>query len=715
MSVDAYRYMVTDPFRRIANRISWQRTAGELMSKRWMDAIASVVLLIVVIVFFAINNPGIYSAAGTLQISMVLAEYGLLALAMTIALVGGGIDLSVGSVMAVSNAVCIIAMTVYGVPVIAAIGIALLAGLICGAINGILISYVKTRPFITTLVTLLLFHSVALWLDNRFTSEVRSVLYRDTTWTVLQEGRLLGFPMQFWLFVVIAIVMQVVLTRSKFGWRLTAVGSARTAARRAGMSLERIGLMSYILSGMLAALAGVFIAIRLQQTSQSTGQGMEFVALTAVIIGGVSLAGGKGTASRAVIGALVVTLLSLGMASMGFDYDTYNVVLAIILVVFAILDLKYNKNRDRALSKIFIAPARMELPPLEDINAEGSVWKPNYALTGAKAVGHGVLDGPEDVVTDEEGRMYCGDRRGWIWRFSGPDFSGREIFARVGGLPLGMVFDKDGNLIVCVGGMGLYSIAPDGTPTALATRTKRSLLRIQDDSAIRLADDLDIAPDGKIYFSDATDRFDGIEYMFDITEARPNGRLLCYDPATGQTTTVVKSIPFPNGVTLSHDGKSLLVNSTNTCSIWRYWLEGPKKGKLEAFATGLPGFLDNINRASDGTYWVAFVGMRSPAFDIALKHADFRRRMVRRVPQEEWLMMGLNTSCVFKINEEGEVLASYWDNTQEDHSVITSMHESDGKLFLGGLTNNRVGVVDIASLDTESRSAERKLAAVGNE
>ncbi|MCW2762433.1 MAG: transporter permease, partial [Marmoricola sp.] len=268
-----------------------------------------------------------------------------------------------------------------------------------------------------------------------------------------------------------------------------------------------------------------------------------------------------------------------------------------------------------------------------------------------------------------------------------------------GGLPLGMAFDNAGNLLVCVGGMGLYSIAPDGTPTALATQTKRSKHRIRDDSAIRLADDLDIAPDGKVYFSDATTRFDGIEYMFDVTEARPNGRILCFDPQTGETTTVVKNIPFPNGVCTAHDGRSILVASTITCSVWRYWLEGPDKGTFVPFLTELPGFPDNINRAEDGTYWMAFCGMRTPAFDLALRDAGWRRRMLKQIPQDEWLMFNMNTSCVFKFDEDGKVLESYWDETQEDHSVITSMREYGGYLFLGGLHNDRVGRIPLQSSD----------------
>jgi ribose transport system permease protein len=276
-----------------------------------------------------------------------------------------------------------------------------------------------------------------------------------------------------------------------------------------------------------------------------------------------------------------------------------------------------------------------------------------------------------------------------------------------------MAFDAQGNLLICVGGMGLYSIAPDGTSKPLATQTKRSWYRIRDDSSIRLADDLDVVPDGRVFFSDASTRFDGIEYMFDVTEARPNGRVLCYDPSTGKTTTVVKNMPFPNGVCTSHDGESILVASTITCSVWRYWVSGPKNGDFEPFLTNLPGFPDNINRASDGTYWMAFAGMRTPAFDLSLRDSGWRRRMLKQIPQDEWLMFNMNTSCVFRFDEDGNILESYWDQTQEDHSVITSMREYDGHLFLGGLHNDRVGRIRLEGSSEPAAQSGRQKATTG--
>ncbi len=138
-------------------------------------------------------------------------------------------------------------------------------------------------------------------------------------------------------------------------------------------------------------------------------------------------------------------------------------------------------------------------------------------------------------------------------RFSGPDFKTREVFAHIGGRPLGMQFDRDENLIVAVAGMGVYGVAPDGRIFKVTDETNRTWYKLNDDSRLRMADDLDIAPDGKIYFSDCTTRYEMTTNTLDILEGRPNGRVVCYDPATKTTRTVINHFYFPNGICVSHD------------------------------------------------------------------------------------------------------------------------------------------------------------------
>ncbi len=113
----------------------------------------------------------------------------------------------------------------------------------------------------------------------------------------------------------------------------------------------------------------------------------------------------------------------------------------------------------------------------------------------------------------------------------------------------------------------------------------------------------------------------------------------------------------------------------------------------------MPGYPDNINRASDGNFWVAMLGMRAPVLDLALRMPGFRRRMARRVAPDRWLYPNLNTGCVIKFDLKGNILQSLWDITAEDHAMITSMRGHRGHLYIGGVYNNRVGKLSIPNAD----------------
>ena len=141
-------------------------------------------------------------------------------------------------------------------------------------------------------------------------------------------------------------------------------------------------------------------------------------------------------------------------------------------------------------------------------------------------------------------------RHGEIIRFFAPDYKRSEVFAHTGGFPLGLAFDRAGNLISCVGAMGLYAISRSGEVTKLSAETKRSWTSIVDDARLRDPNDCDIAPDGRIFFTDSTTRYDAHEWALDSIESRPTGRLLCYDPRTGKTSTILDRYRYANGAVL---------------------------------------------------------------------------------------------------------------------------------------------------------------------
>jgi ribose transport system permease protein len=150
---------------------------------------------------------------------------------------------------------------------------------------------------------------------------------------------------------------------------------------------------------------------------------------------------------------------------------------------------------------------------------------------------------------------------------------------------------------------------------------------------------------------------------------------------------------------VAHDAECVYFAETWACRVSRYWLQGPKAGKVEIVINDLPGYPDNINRASDGTYWLALVGMRTPAYDLAMRHPQFRKRLAKRLPPDEWLYPNINTGCILKFTADGKVLETMWDQGGENHPMISSIREHRGYLYIGGVSNNRIGRLKLDGAD----------------
>ncbi|MEP9362148.1 SMP-30/gluconolactonase/LRE family protein [Nocardioides sp. CN2-186] len=667
---------------------------SDILSRSWVEGAVPLVLAVGLFLLLTITTPGFISSGTQVIMARNIGEIGLIAMGLTVVMLAGGIDLSVGSMVGVANFTALIAFRVWGLTAGVAVLLALAAGLLMGAINGALIAGLKTRPFVTTLVTLMTFRTVVQFAQEGYADKLISQP-QDSTWLLLGIGRIGILPLSFILFLIVLVVVQVLVTRGRWGWRLLAVGASPKSARRNGISPEWAKFQSYVFCGAMCGLAGAFMATRQGNTSSSAGSGLELVALTAVVLGGVSLAGGRGSVVRASLGVAIVAMISQATQLNSLDSSWYVVTLAIALLAFATFDLKFGKYRGTLAQKLSMRPGKANLGELIDVTAPGTPWTINHRLTDAKAIGLGEIEGGEDVAIDRDGNVYCGDRRGWIWRFEGPDHDEGRVFARTGGLPLGLAWDAENNLLCAVGGIGLVRIAPDGTLESLAASIRKTWYKVSDDSLVRAADDLDVAPDGSVYFSDFSSRNQASEYVAEILECRPNGRVLRWDPQRDKVTLAAKNYSFPNGVCTSHDGQSILIAATLLCRVDRLWIAGPRAGQIETVMENLPGYPDNINRASDGNYWLAFAGMRVPAYDVLMRHDTVRRRAFHELAADEWPMPQLNVSCVAKVTESGEVLNTLWDGTLENHGLITSVREHDGCLYIGGLQNNRIGRIQL--------------------
>jgi len=689
----------SDLLTRLRYRYLPDHVVGEILTKRWIDNAIPFLALVIAVAVFGSILPDFFSLTSLSDLGRQVAEFGLIVLGLSIVLMSGGIDLSVSSIFTLSVLFSLIGANVEAWPVPVVLVMVLALGVACGAVNGFLVGYLRLRAFLTTLVTLIIFRSIYDLLFVKMSTAIVAGFSDSPLLLFIGEGTVLGFPFSLLVVLVIAALWHIVLSRMRPGWRLIAVGGARRSAYNAGIKVRRTVFFAYVWSGVLCSLAGFLFAARLGSTGADTGVGLEVAALTAAVLGGNSLGGGRGSVAKAAMGATLVLILTNSLTNFGVSGPINSTILGAVLITAVFVDMRWLRNRHKWLSKVYVSPAYLQLPPPPSALAANSPYALNDRLRSVEIIGLGQIEGPEDVILDREDNLYCGTRHGDIVRFFGPDHRRHEVFAHIGGHPLGMAFDRADNLLVCIGGMGLYQISPQKEVLKLTDETNRSLFSVVDDSRLRLADDLDIAPDGRIYFSEATIRYEQEDWAVDALESRGNGRMICYDPRSGTTRTEIHKLVFANGVCMATDGCSFFFAESWTCSVSRYWFDGPKKGQVERVLSNLPGYPDNINRASDGNYWMALLGMRTPALDLALTMPGFRKRMARRVAPDLWLYPNINTGCVVKFDETGRILESLWDLGGENHPMITSMREHKGYLYLGGVSNNRIGRYKLPDAD----------------
>ena len=316
-------------------------------------------------------------------------------------------------------------------------------------------------------------------------------------------------------------------------------------------------------------------------------------------------------------------------------------------------------------------------------------FKANDRLSLARPVSIDEYDGPEDIAGGKDGFLYASTFSGHIIRIS-QNGSGLSIFADVGGRPLGLEFDSQGNLYVANAPLGLQRISPDGSIETLVSEVNGE--------DISYADDLAVADDGRVFFSDASSKFNpattGGAYdasLLDILEHGGHGRIFEYSPMTQQTSVIMDGLNFANGVAISDDQKYLLVNETGHYRILKYWLEGPNAGTTEVILDNLPGFPDNVNNGLEGKFWIGLVAPRNKLLD-DLSDSPSLRKMVQRLPAFV-RPKAVPSSHVIAINGDGQVLMNLQDSTMK-FPALTGVHETRQSLYLTSLFGNRVGRLD---------------------
>lgn len=337
-----------------------------------------------------------------------------------------------------------------------------------------------------------------------------------------------------------------------------------------------------------------------------------------------------------------------------------------------------------ALVFVAVVPA-----PVDGLDPEA--WTPGPAtefsddLTLAAApepFSEGSVHGPEDIVLDDQGRVYTGDRDGIIWRWSARGGE-PEVFAETGGRPLGLAFVPDGRLLVANHGIGLQAIGVDGTV--------QNLLSEVAGEPILFANDLDVTPDGIVYLSDSSSRYntttlgdDSSSYLLpDALDGRASGRLISYDLDSGGATVLLDELYFPNGVALTPDDDALWVAESNRYRVRAYDLTG---GATSIVVDDMPGTPDNIDTDEAGRLLVAIYD-RTPALDTLVLPYTPVRQLFIRLPTELF------------VNEDdplsGSVIVADPDGTVQQvltglAPAATSVHPAGERWFLGALLGQPV-------------------------
>lgn len=340
-STSSVQMTLTD---KIRTRLLGNRGIGEFL----LDQRAFVALIVLIIIFGLLSDTFL---TGTNIITMTkhVAYNAILALGMLLVIITGGIDLSVGSIVGLSGVVSGVLLQGWDLSVFDAtaypavwvvIIIALAAGGLVGALNGLLITRFNVAPFIATLGTMYIARGAALLISNgaTFPKLQGDPELGNTGFSFLGVARPLGLPTAIWVMIIFALLITVLVTRTTFGRWLYATGGNERAAQLSGVPVNRVKMRVYMISGVCAGMAGIIIASELTSAAPQTGNTFELNAIAAVVIGGASLAGGRGSVKGALIGAFVIGFLSDGLVLVGVSSFWQTVIKGLVIVLAVILD-----------------------------------------------------------------------------------------------------------------------------------------------------------------------------------------------------------------------------------------------------------------------------------------------------------------------------------------------------------------------------------------
>ncbi|MBN2325003.1 MAG: ABC transporter permease [Spirochaetes bacterium] len=300
-------------------------------------------LFIFLIIIFTILSKDFLTFDNIIYILLLTAPYGITVVGMTFVILTAGIDLSVGSIVFASGVTAIICGNA-GFGVLISIFAAIVTGMIVGFINGLLISKWKIVPFLNTLATMMLVRGAALL----YSSEGFVVIDDPRFMEVVTQWKLLGIPIIVFVFIIIAALGQIILRKTPIGWHLYAIGNNPMAAQKIGINVNRLTLLVYMICGTLAGLSGFIQVSLVGAVTSNFGTGQEFTIISATVLGGVSLFGGKGKIlPGAVIGILIFTIIENALVLISANPYFYTIIRGFVIFLAVMLDSITNRGELR--------------------------------------------------------------------------------------------------------------------------------------------------------------------------------------------------------------------------------------------------------------------------------------------------------------------------------------------------------------------------------
>ncbi|MDQ0150401.1 ABC transporter permease [Eubacterium multiforme] len=306
--------------------------------KEYLDKYKSLIGLVLLCIIITFVTPSFLTLANISNVFTQVSVNAIIAIGMTFVILTGGIDLSVGSTLAISGALGASIIKSTG-NIFLAIIVASIVGIAIGLVNGILIAKGKLQAFIVTLATMTIFRGATLVFTNG-----TPISKLPEKFLEIGNGKLGFIPVPVIITIIIAIISIYALSQTRFGRYLYALGGNEESAKLSGINTDKIKVMTYVISGFVASIAGVIITSRIGSASPNAGTGFELDAIAAVVIGGTSLSGGEGKISGTIVGALIIGVLNNGLNLMNVSPFYQSIVKGLVILIAVLLDKKSRKK-----------------------------------------------------------------------------------------------------------------------------------------------------------------------------------------------------------------------------------------------------------------------------------------------------------------------------------------------------------------------------------